>query len=137
MLKAIKANRVLRIPEERKNDYIALGYKITDMNGKTISEPANPEKKVAEQEEKIAGLEKQLEEVTSESGKKDAEIKDLSEKLEAAEKNVEAANAKIAGLEKQLATMAASAKTSATKPATKTAEKTADTGKEDPKAETP
>ena len=44
MLKARKANRVIRIPDEKKDAYAALGYKITDMNDKVVAEPHNAEK---------------------------------------------------------------------------------------------
>lgn len=36
MLRAIKANRVVRIPDEKKNAYIAMGYKIESGDGKTV-----------------------------------------------------------------------------------------------------
>ena len=44
MLKARKANRVIRIPDEKKDAYAALGYKITDMNDKVVAEPHNAER---------------------------------------------------------------------------------------------
>ena len=33
MLKAMKGKRVIRIPTDKKDSYIALGYSITDMEG--------------------------------------------------------------------------------------------------------
>lgn len=80
MLKARKANRVLKIPDEKKKTYIALGYTITDMDGNMIHEHVEPSEKL-EQAEK--------------------EIQDLKEKLEEASKYAEDADKKIADLQKE------------------------------------
>jgi len=39
MLKARKKNRVIRIPDEKAEEYKSLGYRITDMDGNTVYEP--------------------------------------------------------------------------------------------------
>lgn len=47
MLKARKANRVLKIPDEKKKTYIALGYSITDMEGNMIYDSAGKSQKTS------------------------------------------------------------------------------------------
>ena len=39
MLKARKRNRVLRIPDEKVEEYKKMGYTITDEEGNTVFEP--------------------------------------------------------------------------------------------------
>ena len=56
MLKARKANRVLKIPDEKKKTYIALGYTITDMNGNMIHEHVEPSEKLEQAEKEIQDL---------------------------------------------------------------------------------
>ena len=53
MLKARKANRVLKIPDEKKKTYIALGYTITDMDGNMIHEHVEPSEKLEQAEKEI------------------------------------------------------------------------------------
>lgn len=72
VLKATKGNRVVRIPKERMNDYIAMGYKITTRDGEVIHEPI----KTADLQAKVKELTKQLEQA-----RKDAV--DAGEKIEA------------------------------------------------------
>ena len=67
MLKAKKANRVLRIPEERQKDYLALGYTIENMDGTVVAKPDSPADTIKELKAEIA--------------KKDARIKELEKKL--------------------------------------------------------
>jgi hypothetical protein len=45
MLKAIKAGRSIRIPDERMGEYISLGYTIKDMEGNVIHGPAGKSQK--------------------------------------------------------------------------------------------
>ena len=80
MLKARKGNRVLRIPDEKKSAYIALGYTITDLEGNMIHEHVEPTEKLAEL---------------------DKENEDLKAKLDEAAKYAESADKKIAELEKE------------------------------------
>lgn len=65
MLKARKANRVIRIPDEKKDAYIALGYKITDMNDKVVAEPHNAEKEAEALKAQVTDLEAKLKEATA------------------------------------------------------------------------
>ena len=65
MLKARKANRVIRIPDEKKDVYIALGYKITDMNDKVVAEPHNAEKEAEALKTQVTDLEAKLKEATA------------------------------------------------------------------------
>ena len=60
MLKARKANRVVKIPDEKKKTYIALGYTITDMDGNVLHEHVEPSEKLAEAEKEIEDLKTQL-----------------------------------------------------------------------------
>ena len=46
MLKAMKGKRVIRIPTDKKDSYIALGYSITDMEGNMIYDSAGKSQKV-------------------------------------------------------------------------------------------
>lgn len=65
MLKARKANRVIRIPDEKKDAYAALGYKITDMNDKVVAEPHNAEKEAEALKTQVTDLEAKLKEATA------------------------------------------------------------------------
>ena len=60
MLKARKANRVLKIPDEKKKTYIALGYTITDMDGNMIHEHVEPSEKLEQAEKEIQDLKAQV-----------------------------------------------------------------------------
>lgn len=60
MLKARKANRVLKIPDEKKKTYIALGYTITDMDGNMIHEHVEPSEKLEQAEKEIQDLKSQI-----------------------------------------------------------------------------
>ena len=64
MLKARKANRVLKIPDEKKKTYIALGYTITDMDGNMIHEHVEPSEKLEQAEKEIQDLKEKLEEAS-------------------------------------------------------------------------
>ena len=65
MLKARKANRVIRIPDEKKDAYAALGYKITYMNDKVVAEPHNAEKEAETLKTQVTDLEAKLKEATA------------------------------------------------------------------------
>lgn len=69
MLKARKANRVIRIPDEKKDAYIALGYKITDMNDKVVAEPHNAEKEAETLKTQVTDLEAKLKAATAKTQK--------------------------------------------------------------------
>ena len=126
MLKARKANRVIRIPDEKKDAYIALGYKITDMNDKVVAEPHNAEKEAETLKAQVTDLETKLKEAT--------------EYAENADKKIEAMEAENAKLKEQVTDLEtklkeATAKTKETKQATGGSEtgKQADSGKQSTK----
>ena len=56
MLKAKKGNRVVRIPDEKMGEYKALGYTITEMDGKIIYEHVEPSEKLKAAEKELAAL---------------------------------------------------------------------------------
>ena len=123
MLKARKANRVIRIPDEKKDAYIALGYKITDMNDKVVAEPHNAEKEAETLKAQVTDLETKL--------------KEAAEYAENADKKIEAMEAENAKLKEQVTDLEAklkeaAAKTKETKQATGGSEagKQADSGKQ-------
>lgn len=123
MLKARKANRVIRIPDEKKDAYIALGYKITDMNDKVVAEPHNAEKEAETLKAQVTDLETKL--------------KEAAEYAENADKKIEAMEAENAKLKEQVTDLEAklkeaTAKTKETKQATGGSEagKQADSGKQ-------
>ena len=60
MLKARKNNRVVRIPDEKKNEYQALGYTILDENGRTISQPEDKDATIAALRKENQQLRQQL-----------------------------------------------------------------------------
>lgn len=55
-----KANRVLTVPDEKVEEYQAMGYTIMDMSGNVVSEPAPTGKEAAD---KIEELQKENEEL--------------------------------------------------------------------------
>jgi len=93
MLKARKANRVLKIPDEKKKTYIALGYTITDMDGNMIHEHVEPSEKLEQAEKEIQDLKEKLEEAAENADKK---IEDLEKKNAEAEKEIQDLKSQIA-----------------------------------------
>lgn len=77
MLKARKANRVLKIPDEKKKTYIALGYTITDMDGNMVYEHVEPTEKLEKAEKEIVDLKAELEEASKHMENADKKIGDL------------------------------------------------------------
>ena len=123
ILKARKANRVIRIPDEKKDAYAALGYKITDMNDKVVAEPHNAEKEAETLKTQVTDLE--------------AKLKEAAEYAENADKKIETMEAENAKLKEQVTDLEAklkeaTAKTKETKQATGGSEagKQADSGKQ-------
>ena len=60
MLKARLKNRILRIADEKADEYKKLGYTITDMEGNLIFAPEDKDREIAELKRKVAGLEARL-----------------------------------------------------------------------------
>lgn len=108
MLKARKANRVLKIPDEKKKTYIALGYTITDMDGNMIHEHVEPSEKLEQAEKEIQDLKEKLEEASKYAENADKKIEDLEKKNAEAEKEIQGLKAQIAsaGATEQAATPA-------------------------------
>lgn len=69
MLKARKGNRVIKIPDEKKKEYIALGYTITDMKGKVIHEHVEPTEKLKQLEKENEDLRAECETLKAENEK--------------------------------------------------------------------
>ena len=59
MLKAKRKNRVVRIPDEKADEYKTLGYTITTMDDRVLSEPEDKGKKIAALQAENAGLRKE------------------------------------------------------------------------------
>lgn len=95
VLKAVKGNRVVRIPENKKDAYIAMGYKITTMSGEVVHEPVGQ----AELKAKLVAAE--------------AENAELKAKLEEATLYAENADKKIEKLEKEYAELRAASEKAA------------------------
>lgn len=93
MMKAKKGNRVVRIPDEKIEEYKKLGYTITDMDGNMVYEHVDPAQKLKAAEEKAADLEK--------------ENRDLTDKLAGAAEYAEKADRKIDALKKENAELRA------------------------------
>ena len=60
MLKARKANRVLRIEDTKAEEYRALGYTITDMQGNVVLTPNDDRQRIKELEAENACLLSQI-----------------------------------------------------------------------------
>ena len=84
MLKARKANRVLKIPDEKKKTYIALGYTITDMDGNMIHEHVEPSEKLEEASKYAENADKKIEDLEKKNAEAEKEIQDLKAKIASA-----------------------------------------------------
>lgn len=102
MLKAKRANRVMRIPDEKAQEYQALGYEITTMDGKVLSKPDNPKEKVKELEGKLAEASEYAEARDKEVEDMKAQVAELEEKLAEAEKTSAEKDGEIADLKAKL-----------------------------------
>lgn len=107
MLKAYRGNRVLRIPDEKKKDYVALGYRITDMGGNVLYDPVNNSDNVKELKAALAEKESEIEELKTASGARmdlfnsiRNENKELKATMEEKDKIIEELTAKVAESEK-------------------------------------
>ena len=101
MLKARKANRVLKIPDEKKKTYIALGYTITDMDGNMIHEHVEPSEKLEQAEKEIQDLKEKLEEASKYAEEADKKIATLEAELSGTKEQLEAALKKNKAAEKK------------------------------------
>lgn len=78
MLKARKKNRVVRIPDEKEDEYKKMGYTITDEEGKVIYEPQNDKQEIAALEKENAGLKEEIVALEKEISDLKNEIESLS-----------------------------------------------------------
>lgn len=133
MLIAEKANRVVRIVDEKKEEYIGMGYTIKDTDGNIIKAPNDPKERIAELEAELKKVTEQLESVSgarmellettrSENESLKAENADLKSKLDEAALHAETADKRIAELEAELK-KAETADAPKKEPKTKQAEK--------------
>ncbi len=60
MLYATRKNKQLRIPNEKKNEYIRAGWTIRDASGKILYAPSDPEKQMKELAAENAALKAKL-----------------------------------------------------------------------------
>lgn len=120
MLKARKKNRIVRIPEEKADEYKKLGYTLTDEDGNVVYQPEDKDATIftlklenSRFKQKIAEYELIMKEnASSKAGDAEkqkeneilkAENTDLKEKLEEASAYAEKADKRIEELEKELA----------------------------------
>lgn len=102
---AQKKNRVLRIQEEKAEEYAKMGYKVTEENGKIVADAV------------IATVEEAREEVvklSKKNGKLETENEELKAKLTEASLYAEDADKKIAELQKENDELKAAIKAQAT-----------------------
>ena len=109
VLKAVKGNRVVRIPENKKDAYIAMGYKITTMSGEVVHEPVGQ----AELKAKLVAAEAENAELKAKLVAAEAENAELKAKLEEATLYAENADKKIKKLEKEYAELKAASEKAA------------------------
>lgn len=93
MLRAVRKNRVVRIPDEKAETYKKLGYGLTDMNGHVLYEPEDSGKKAVTLEAENAELK--------------ARIAELAARLEAADECAGADDERIVSLEAENAELKA------------------------------
>ena len=87
---AQKKNRIIRIPEEKAEEYAKMGYEVTDEEGKVVADAAI---------ETIERAKEEITRLTKELGKAGKENEDLKAKLTEATLYAEDADKKIADLQ--------------------------------------
>ena len=114
MLKARKANRVVKIPENKKDVYSSLGYTITDMDGNVIHEHVEASQKLQEAEKEIEDLKAQLIKASETVEKFDKKNGKLEKENAEYKKEIESLKAQLAstGATDQVATPAPETKKS-------------------------
>lgn len=89
MLIAKRKNRVLRIPDEKAEEYIKLGYSIKTPEGDLVHEHLTVEQKLARAEKENAALKEQVENLKKEKESLEKAVEVLGAELEGMkEKNV-------------------------------------------------
>mgnify|MGYP000081661251 CR=1 FL=1 len=89
---AQKKNRIIRIPEEKAEEYAKMGYEITNEDGKVVADAAI---------ETIERAKEEITRLTKELGKAGTENEELKAKLTEATLYIEDADKKIADLQKE------------------------------------
>lgn len=133
MLKAKKGNRVVRIPDEKKNDYKAMGYAITDMDGKVVYEPISEKAENAKLKAQVSDLEGKLKEAAKYAESGDKRIESLETENKALKAQAETLTADKASLEAKISDLESklkeATKTAKTKAATKASDAANGNGK--------
>ena len=104
MLLAEKANRRVRIADEKKDEYIRMGYTVKNLDGSVIKAPNDPKKRVQEleaelkatreaMEKQITDLNNDLEKAREEAAAASGARMDLLESTRAENKDLKAENA--------------------------------------------
>lgn len=78
MLKARKGNRVTRIADERKREYIAKGYRITDMTDVVIYDPVYNNEDVKALQERAAANDAEIDALKAENLELRAQIAQMA-----------------------------------------------------------
>lgn len=99
MLYAEKANRRVRIPDEKKDEYIGMGYTVKNMDGTVIKEPENPKKAAEALSKENADLKAKLEEAEAGVNARLDLLNSVRDENEALKKENADLKAKIAELE--------------------------------------
>lgn len=109
MLYAEKANRRVRIADEKKDEYVGMGYTIKNLDGSMVKAPDDPKKENADLKKENAELEERLKAATGRVDELSKNVSDLTAeknelegKLAEASKYAEDADKKIEKLEAEL-----------------------------------
>ena len=79
MLKARKGNRVVRIPDEKANEYKALGYSLFDEKGHVIYLQVKESERIKELEKEVGALRKKIEILEEENAGLKAQLQESTE----------------------------------------------------------
>lgn len=79
MLKARKANRVVRIDDTKAEEYRALGYTVTDMEGRLMLTPNDPKYRIMELEQENDQLRARISELEQEKVQLTARLSETEE----------------------------------------------------------
>ena len=79
MLKARKGNRVVRIPDEKANEYKALGYSLFDEKGHVIYLQVKESERIKGLENEVGALRKKIEILEEENAGLKAQLQESTE----------------------------------------------------------
>ncbi|MCI8673061.1 MAG: hypothetical protein HFI89_06185 [Lachnospiraceae bacterium] len=82
MLMAEKANRRVRIADEKKDEYIGMGYIVKNMDGSLVKAPEDPKKRVKELEEELKKITDYADSADKKIAELYAEMKKTADKAE-------------------------------------------------------